>query len=77
MSTQGNVGIWGVGSYLPSEIRGNDWWSAAIVDEWRTRQAKRFTHLEDVAELSPGAKLVLEAAAKYADDPFEGQHLAA
>ncbi len=72
MSTDRNIGIWGTGAYLPPTIRPNAWWSPAIVDEWRTRQARRFTHLADVAELSEGARRVVEASARYADDPFEG-----
>jgi 3-oxoacyl-[acyl-carrier-protein] synthase-3 len=67
-----NVGIWGLGVFLPSEVRTNEWWPASIVDEWRARQSRRFTNLGDIAELSPGAKRVLEATARYADDPFEG-----
>ncbi len=67
-----NIGIWGLGTFLPDHIRTNDWWPSSIVDEWRHRQARRFTNLNDIANLSPGAKRVLEATARYADDPFEG-----
>ncbi|HTL37125.1 MAG TPA: 3-oxoacyl-[acyl-carrier-protein] synthase III C-terminal domain-containing protein, partial [Kofleriaceae bacterium] len=66
------IGIWGLGTFLPKTVRTNDWWSPSIVEEWRTRQARRFTNLTDMTDLGPGAKLVLEATAKLADDPFEG-----
>ena len=67
-----NVGIWGLGTFLPKTVRPNSWWSASIVQDWKVRMARRFTSLNDVTELSPGARLVLEATAKYANDPFEG-----
>jgi 3-oxoacyl-[acyl-carrier-protein] synthase III len=67
-----NIGIWGLGTFLPSTVRTNDWWSPSIVEGWRSRQARRFTNLTDMADLGPGAKLVLEATAKLGDDPFEG-----
>jgi 3-oxoacyl-[acyl-carrier-protein] synthase-3 len=67
-----SIGILGLGTYLPPIVRGNDWWPDAIVDSWRARQAKRFTHITDLATLGPGAQLVAEATARYADNPFEG-----
>lgn len=72
MSNATNIGIWGLGAYLPPTVRTNDWWSSKIVDEWKTRLARRFTNMSDVKDLTPGARMVLEATAKYADDPFEG-----
>jgi 3-oxoacyl-[acyl-carrier-protein] synthase-3 len=72
MSAVPNLGIWGLGVYLPPTIRTNDWWSDEIVAEWRVRQERRFTHLEDVTDLGEGARRVLEATARYASDPFEG-----
>lgn len=70
--TQQNVGIWSLGTFLPTDIRPNSWWSQSIVDDWKRRQGRRFTNLNDMAELGPGARLVLEAVEKYAGDPFEG-----
>jgi 3-oxoacyl-[acyl-carrier-protein] synthase-3 len=67
-----NVGIWGLGVFLPATVRTNDWWPRSIVEGWQIRQSRRFTSLGDQAELSPGARLVLAATARYADDPFEG-----
>jgi 3-oxoacyl-[acyl-carrier-protein] synthase-3 len=67
-----NAGIWGLGTYLPPTVRKNDWWPTDVVDSWRARLAKRFTNLDGIENLAPGAKLVLEATARYANDPFEG-----
>lgn len=70
--TAPNVGIWALGTFLPETVRPNAWWPQATIDQWKARLARRFTNLSDMGDLSPGAKLVLEATAKYADDPFEG-----
>lgn len=67
-----NFGIWSLGTYLPPTIRTNAWWPEDIVSDWRTRQARRFTNLSDIADLNEGARRVLDATAKLADDPFEG-----
>jgi 3-oxoacyl-[acyl-carrier-protein] synthase-3 len=67
-----NVGVWGIGMFLPTAVRTNDWWPTSITDDWRIRVARRFSNLEGAGELTPGARLVMEASAPYADDPFEG-----
>jgi 3-oxoacyl-[acyl-carrier-protein] synthase III len=73
--SQVNIGVWGLGTYLPPIVRTNDWWPAEIVDEWRQRQQKRVTRrAADAADdgTTPATRRLLEAAAEYADDPFEG-----
>jgi 3-oxoacyl-[acyl-carrier-protein] synthase-3 len=70
-----NVGIWGLGTYLPPIVRTNDWWPQHVVDEWRVRQGKRVTRATiDAADgdVGDGARACLAAAAEYAHDPFEG-----
>jgi 3-oxoacyl-[acyl-carrier-protein] synthase-3 len=67
-----SVGILGLGSYLPPIVRGNDWWPEHIVSDWRARQSRRFTNLEDLSQLTPASRLVLDATQRYAGDPFEG-----
>jgi 3-oxoacyl-[acyl-carrier-protein] synthase-3 len=70
-----NVGIWGLGTFIPPIVRTNDWWPQRIVDEWKVRQAKRVTRaVVDAAdgEIGEGARAALTAAAEYANDPFEG-----
>jgi 3-oxoacyl-[acyl-carrier-protein] synthase-3 len=69
MSTAPQVGILGIGTYLPPVVRRNDWWPAERVAEWRARRRVA----ERVATPMPaGAELLLAAAAAHADDPFEG-----
>ena len=72
-----NVGILGIGSHLPSEIRTNDWWPEAVVARWRQRQGGSFAApTELVADggsaLSEGARRVAAAIAAERDDPFQG-----
>src|SRR2546430_10307930 len=40
-----NVGILGVGSYLPPTVRQNDWWPADVVEGWKARRDRKSTRL--------------------------------
>jgi 3-oxoacyl-[acyl-carrier-protein] synthase-3 len=74
-----NVGIYGIGIYLPEEIRGNDWWERSIVDSW-TQKKQKLPSISKIVEaqgpqaggLDPAAAAVLAAIGEYADDPFQG-----
>jgi 3-oxoacyl-[acyl-carrier-protein] synthase-3 len=69
------VGILGIGVCLPDEIRTNDWWPEDVVLEWRERAARNREIGERLAErapLSEGARRVVSALARLADDPFQG-----
>ncbi len=69
------VGILGVGIFLPEEVRKNDWWPEHIVDTWReNRQAKNLARAEreSVDPPTEGVRETFEAMQKYADDPFKG-----
>lgn len=62
------VGILGVGTYLPPEVRGNDWWPADVVAGWAAAR-------KDNAPPRPatkGQERVLRAMATHAADPFQG-----
>jgi 3-oxoacyl-[acyl-carrier-protein] synthase-3 len=75
MTHTGNVGVWGLGMYLPPIVRGNDWWPTELVQRWADSQAKRVTRDtrgEDVSTFSPGTRNLLAAAQTFAADPFEG-----
>ncbi|CAN5757092.1 ketoacyl-ACP synthase III [soil metagenome] len=65
-----HVGIVGIGTYLPPEIRTNAWWPAAIVDGWmaQRRQPAPLPH----ANPSEGMRRVMAAMAQQAVDPFQG-----
>ncbi len=68
MST--NVGVLGLGLYLPPEIRRNDWWPQHVVDRWTAdREGPPAGALEPRSE---GTRRVLAAMAKQAHDPFNG-----
>ena len=72
-----NFGILGIGSHLPAEVRGNDWWPEAVVARWRQRQGGSFaspTGLvgDDGSALPEGARRIAEAIAADRDDPFQG-----
>lgn len=68
------VGICGLGAYLPPEVRTNDWWDVDIVQRWQSkadgllkRIDKSMTH-----PLTPGEKKGLAAMEKASLDPFLG-----
>ena len=69
-----NVGILGIGTYLPPEIRKNDWWPQAMVDKWRERAARRLARIQEQYATPPseGGRLALEALTKLGVDPFQG-----
>lgn len=69
-----SIGILGVGTYLPSEVRTNAWWSEHVTQAWTEKAARRMDKLraELIKENTEGAKLTLEALARLADDPFQG-----
>jgi 3-oxoacyl-[acyl-carrier-protein] synthase III len=71
MASSVNVGVWGLGVHLPSQVRGNDWWPPAVVAGWKARHQARITQGEPTA-LPPGARRALDAAAELAGDVFEG-----
>jgi 3-oxoacyl-[acyl-carrier-protein] synthase-3 len=74
VSEQSRVGIYGVGAYLPEEIRKNDWWPEATVEEWRRQMAKNLVRpkldADDVG--TEGVQRTLVGMSEFADDPFKG-----
>jgi 3-oxoacyl-[acyl-carrier-protein] synthase-3 len=69
-----NLGILGVGVYLPPIIRKNDFWPQRTVDEWKANKAQGLTRAQAQPEdpLSDGMRVTLQAMAEYRHDPFEG-----
>jgi 3-oxoacyl-[acyl-carrier-protein] synthase III len=65
---QRRIGVLGVGLNLPPTVRRNDWWSAAIVDEW---VAKRRAALPAPPPTSPTEQRIYAALAAQAADPFQ------
>lgn len=72
MST--DVGVLGLGTYLPPHVRTNDWWPESAIARWREKPAHRATQGQAAAptEMTAGAQITLTAMAEYADDPFRG-----
>lgn len=69
-----NVGIHGVGAFLPPTVRRNDWWPEHIVEKWRARQSQNVLRGEALIreDISEGARRTIAALAKLDGDPFEG-----
>ena len=54
------AGILGLGTYLPSTVRKNDWWPTDVVARWHDRMASRATRAEPpVTEMTSGAQRAL------------------
>jgi 3-oxoacyl-[acyl-carrier-protein] synthase III len=70
------IGVLGVGSYVPPEIRGNDWWPEEVVARWTEKAGRRLEKLraEFARETSLGSKMSLEAIEALQTDPFQGGH---
>lgn len=63
------VGLLGVATYLPPEVRRNDWWPPATVERW---QRERAALPPPPAPRTAAMARVLAALAAQADDPFQG-----
>src|SRR3954462_10518095 len=74
MSHDTNVGILGLGAYLPPEVRGNDWWPQSVVSKWVAKRAEgRAKHAGAIPEnLTPGMARVMKAVQEIENDPFQG-----
>lgn len=66
------VGIYGVGYYLPREVRTNDYWDQGTTARWTaiSRLASARPLLE--RERDPDLRVVYSAIIEYEDDPFAG-----
>src|SRR5260221_12563873 len=69
-----DVGIRGLGTFLPATVRTNEWGPKAIVDGWHDRMAHRAARAEapDPSSLTEGARLTFAAMTDLAADPFRG-----
>ena len=67
------VGIVGIGAFLPEAVRRNDWWPSHVVESWKEDALKKAARERPEPDtLSESARLVFEAMADYANDPFQG-----
>jgi 3-oxoacyl-[acyl-carrier-protein] synthase III len=69
-----SIGIHGVGTYLPPDVRTNDWWSEHVAKAWKEKAARRIERIRAEFEREPGevARTTLEAIMAVGDDAFHG-----
>ena len=71
-----NVGILGIGVFLPGEPRSNDYWPAAVIERWREGLARNAAVAETITaeqeQATEGMRAVLRALQQHSDDPFQG-----
>ncbi len=67
-----SVGVLGVGTYLPPDVRKNDWWPESVVAKWREKRAAPLTDKVHAEPSTPGGRAVAEAMAALRNDPFHG-----
>jgi 3-oxoacyl-[acyl-carrier-protein] synthase III len=65
------VGVRGIGTFFPNNVRANDFWSPEVVDSWRSRSAPR----PQVEPKNDNEAMVMRALADYKSDPFQGSSL--
>jgi 3-oxoacyl-[acyl-carrier-protein] synthase-3 len=69
-----SIGILGVGTYLPTEVRTNDWWPDHVTRRWKERAliATERARAEVASAPTEAARQAAEAILKIAEDPFQG-----
>ncbi|MBI5508023.1 MAG: hypothetical protein HY903_04650 [Deltaproteobacteria bacterium] len=67
-----NVGILGIGVYLPDEIRTNEWWPKAVVEKWAKKNSELLPEGGPPPHLSEGERRCMEAIAAARREPFCG-----
>lgn len=67
------AGILGLGAYVPSIVRKNDWWPESVTSVWKRRALHLIERLEKIPVAhKPGMEAALEAMNLHRDDPFNG-----
>lgn len=74
MANPVSVGIQSIGTFLPPEVRTNDYWSSEIVEGWRRKRQESLTRpkLESDDVMSEGARKTFASMASFGDDLFRG-----
>jgi 3-oxoacyl-[acyl-carrier-protein] synthase-3 len=72
--TQINVGIHGVGVFLPEHVRDNSWWPKTTVAAWRDQDTTAMVSAgrAPAKPASDGMARAMAELAALADDPFRG-----
>lgn len=71
MNDKASIGILGVGTYLPDQVRSNEWWPREIVEGWTAMRAAAKSPGVGPAR-TEGAARVMAAMAELESDPFQG-----
>ncbi len=72
MKSNSNVGILGVGAYLPPEVRTNAWWPESITRAWTEKRAAGRAKRPEAKPATEGMARVMAATEAMKDDPFQG-----
>lgn len=67
-----SVGIVGLGTYLPPDVRKNDWWPAETVASWKQRRPAPLTEKAKIEPKTAGERAIAAGMAAFRDDPFHG-----
>jgi 3-oxoacyl-[acyl-carrier-protein] synthase-3 len=67
-----NIGLLGIGVYLPPEIRTNDWWPRQTVERWIAERAAAPGAPSPATPPTEAMRRVAAAMARQALDPFQG-----
>lgn len=69
-----SASVLAIGSFLPPEVRTNDWWPQAVVDKWKETQARHLSRakFDDDDVRSEGARLTMQSMLPLAEDVFKG-----
>lgn len=67
-----SAGIYGIGVYLPEQIRTNDWWSREIIESWTERASAKLDRAAAPEEDVETTRIVLEEMGKLRGDNFKG-----
>src|SRR5690348_17129158 len=68
------VGITGIGTYLPDQVRTNAFWPEEVVARWREKTYDHVPRARDAVKgrETEGHRLSFAALEKLRDDPFQG-----
>lgn len=67
------IGILGLGTYLPPDVRKNEWWPREVVQRWTDDiEAMIRSRASKPVEVPEPARMVFEAMSATALDPFRG-----
>src|SRR5262245_38623146 len=67
---ESRAGIWGIGAYLPENVRRNDWWPESVLARWREKAMHKVDSV--AAPMTDGVQRRLAAMMKYKGDMFNG-----